>query len=72
MRVKDLIQNELFGWKDWEVGWLITACLEIMVLSIYWLDIAIGIMSASTGVACVVYTANNKLQDGFGHHRPII
>lgn len=61
MRVKKLIENELSGWKSWEVGWLITACLVIMGLSIYWQDTVIGIISATTGVACVVCTGKGKL-----------
>ena len=61
MRVKDLIQNELSGWKVWEAGWLITACLVIIGLSIYWQDTVIGIISAATGVACVVCTGKGKL-----------
>lgn len=61
MRVKQLIRNELSGWKFWEVGWLITACLVIMGLSMYWQDTVIGIISATTGVACVVCTGKGKL-----------
>lgn len=54
-------KEELKGWKTWEVAWLLIACAVIMGLSIYWKDSAIGIISATTGVACVVCTGKGKL-----------
>ena len=59
--VKKFIRNELAGWKAWEAGWLITACVIITILSIYWGDTLMGIISATTGVACVVCTGKGKL-----------
>ena len=58
--MRKLIKNELSGWKTWEVNWLGLACLIITVLSIYWGDNAMGIVSATTGVACVVLTGKGK------------
>lgn len=55
------LKNECSGWKKWEVTWLLVACSVIMGLSIYWNDTAIGIISATTGVACVVCTGKGKL-----------
>lgn len=55
------IKNELSGWKVWEVIWLFVACTIITGLSIYWGDTPMGIISATTGVICVVCTGKGKL-----------
>ena len=55
------IKNELSGWKAWEVIWLLVACTIITGLSIYWGDTPMGIISATTGVICVVCTGKGKL-----------
>lgn len=57
----ELIKNEFKGWKVWEIAWLIIACSIITGLSIYWGDNLMGIISATTGVACVVCTGKGKL-----------
>lgn len=54
-------KEELKGWKPWEVIWLVISCVVIMGLSIYWKDSPVGIISATTGVACVVCTGKGKL-----------
>ena len=59
--MKNLIKNELKGWKAWEIFWLLLTCAIICVLSIYWKDTAVGIVSAVAGVACVVCTGKGKL-----------
>lgn len=59
--MKQLIKNELAGWKALEVAWLIFACAIIAGLSIYWGDTIMGIISTITGVACVVCTGKGKL-----------
>lgn len=59
--MKDFIQNELSGWKRAEVFWLLAACVVIAGLSVYWGDSLMGIISATTGVACVVCTGKGKL-----------
>lgn len=58
---KKLIIQELKGWKLWEIAWLVTSSLVILGLSLYWKDTVIGIISAITGVACVVCTGKGKL-----------
>lgn len=55
------IKEEFLGWKTWEVMWLSIACITIFALSVYWKDTAMGIISATTGVACVVCTGKGKL-----------
>lgn len=57
----NIIKREFEGWKFWEVSWLILACGIITGLSIYWGDTLMGIISATTGVACVICTGKGKL-----------
>ena len=59
--MRKFIKNELSGWKTWEVLWLMTGCLVIIGLSIYWGDSLMGIVSSTTGVACVICTGKGKL-----------
>lgn len=56
----DFMKQELSGWKKWEVFWLGFAVLIIVSLSLYWQESAIGIISAISGVACVVLTGKGK------------
>lgn len=60
-KVKTFIKNEITGWSKWEISWLVIACSIITGLSIYWGDNLMGIISATTGVACVVCTGKGKL-----------
>ena len=60
-KVSQFIKEELSGWKLWEVVWLFSACAVIAALSVYWHDSFMGIISATTGVACVVCTGKGKL-----------
>lgn len=57
----NIFKNEFVGWKKLEVAWLLIACSVITGLSIYWGDTLMGIISATTGVACVVCTGKGKL-----------
>lgn len=57
----NLIKNELKGWRVWEIIWLLFASLVIIVLSVYWGDNLMGMISATTGVICVVCTGKGKL-----------
>ena len=59
--IRKFIREELSGWKKWEVAWLLAACTVIAVLSIYWQDTIMEIISATTGVACVVCAEKGKL-----------
>ena len=59
--MRDFVKNELTGWKKFEVLWLVLACGVITGLSIYWGDTVMGIISSTTGVACVVCTGKGKL-----------
>lgn len=61
MKLKEIVKNEITGWKKFEVIWLVLACAVIIGLSIYWNDSLMGIISATTGVACVVCTGKGKL-----------
>lgn len=57
----NLIKREFEGWKFFEVSWLFVTCIIIASLSIYWGDTVMGVISATTGVACVVCTGKGKL-----------
>ena len=59
--IRSYITEELSGWKKWEVIWLLVSCAVIFALSVYWKDSVMGIISATTGVACVVFTGKGKL-----------
>ena len=59
--MKSIVKNEITGWKAAEILWLVLACTVIAGLSIYWGDSLMGIISAVTGVACVVCTGKGKL-----------
>lgn len=59
--MQELIKLEIKGWRKIEVLWLVLATLIITGLSIYWDESLIGIISAVTGVICVVLTGKGKL-----------
>ena len=40
--MKEIMKNELKGWKCWEITWLLIACVIITGLSIYWKDTPMG------------------------------
>ena len=61
MKMRELIKNEFKGWQLKEIIWLALATIVITALSIYWGDTLMGIISASTGVICVVLTGKGKL-----------
>lgn len=59
--MRNLLKNELVGWRAIEFFWLVLACGVITGLSVYWEDSLMGILSSVTGVACVVCTGKGKL-----------
>lgn len=59
-KVKNFLKNEMKGWKEFDVFWLFTATAVILGLSIYWKDNIVGIISALTGVWCVIFTGKGK------------
>ncbi len=58
--VKKFFKNEIKGWKKLDVCWLAVATAVILGLSLYWKDSLIGIISALTGVWCVIFTGKGK------------
>ena len=60
-KIKTFCKQELTGWKIWEVAWMLSAIAIIIALSIYWQESFMGIVSATTGVACVILTGKGKL-----------
>ena len=59
-KMQKYVKSELTGWKKMEVAWPAIASAVILALSIYWKDSMIGIMSALTGVWCVILTGKGK------------
>ena len=59
--MNELIENELKGWKSWEIAWLVLATISITVISIVLGDTLLGIVSAITGIVCVICTGKGKL-----------
>jgi len=55
------IKNELEGWKLWEILWIVISTVTILSLSIYSKENLIAIISAITGVVCVVMTGKGKI-----------
>ena len=64
-KLKLYIKEELRGWNIWEILWLISSCLIIIALSLYWNDSLMGIISATSGVAYVIFTGKGKLLSFF-------
>ena len=62
-KIRSFIKTELSGWKPVELAWLAIASVVILGLSIYWKDSAMGIISALTGVWCVVLTGKGKVSN---------
>lgn len=63
--MKKFIKDELYGWTKGEVIWLIFTCITITALSIYWQDSLMGIISAVTGIAYVIFAGKGKLSAYF-------
>ena len=59
--MKELVKSELKGWKPFDVIWLGTATVIILILSLIWKDNTIGIICALTGIWCVILTGKGKL-----------
>ena len=59
-KLKHILQNEVSGWKKWELCWLFFSCIVIIIMSIYCQETVMGIVSATTGVAYVVLMGKGK------------
>lgn len=59
--MKELLKNEIIGWKKWEISWLLVATILITVISIILGDTIMGILAAITGIICVILTGKGKL-----------
>ena len=59
-KVKQCLSSELHGWKKSEILWLIVASFVILFLSLYWGENLVGIISALTGVWCVILTGMGR------------
>lgn len=59
-KITKYLKEEFLGWGKFEVLWLAVASCVILALSLYWKDTGLGILSALTGVWCVVFTGKGK------------
>lgn len=59
--LKRFAAGELKGWQKAEIVWFFGATAVILGLSLYWKDSLIGILSALTGVWCVILTGKGKI-----------
>lgn len=57
---RKFIRSEMTGWKVPDIIWLAVATAVILGLSIYWKDNWISLVSAITGVWCVILTGKGK------------
>ena len=60
-KIKETLNNELYGWRKVEVFWLVFTTIAITIISIIVGDTAIGIIASTTGVICVVLTGKGKV-----------
>lgn len=58
---KYIINNEILGWKKWEIIWMLVASVVILVFSLICGEDIIYILAAITGSICVVCTGKGKL-----------
>ncbi len=63
--MKKFLKNELYGWNPGEIIWLLFTCTVITLLSIYWDDTWMGIISAVCGIAYVIFAGKGKLSAYF-------
>ncbi len=60
-KLKLYLKREIQGWSKGEVMWLFSSCFIILALSVYWNDTPLGMISAISGVAYVIFTGKGKL-----------
>nr|MCR5662346.1 nicotinamide riboside transporter PnuC [bacterium] len=58
--IKNFINEELTGWKTWEISWLIACCIVIAAVSLNLKDTWMGITAAVTGNIYVICTGKGK------------
>ncbi len=64
-KIKEIIERESKGWKNWQVAWMIFATVMILGISIYQKDPVIGIGASITGVICVILCGMGKVSNYF-------
>lgn len=56
----NILKKDLKNWNRQEISWLCISTIAIMIISLMWKDDLIGIISAISGVLCVVFTGKGK------------
>lgn len=64
-KIQDFIKSQCSNWQKNELIWLFFATAVILGLSIYWEESLVGIVSAITGVFCVVLVGKGKISNYF-------
>ena len=64
-KLKELIEREFTGWKNWQIAWMVFATVMILGISIYQKDPIIGIAASITGVICVILCGMGKVSNYF-------
>ena len=65
MKVKELLARELSGWKTWQIAWMAFATLTILGVSLYQGETLIGVLTALTGVVCVILCGMGRVSNYF-------
>lgn len=65
MKVKALLARELSGWKPRQVVWLTFATLTILGTSLWQGETPIGVLTALTGVVCVILCGMGRVSNYF-------
>ena len=58
--IKRFLKSELTGWTALDIAWLAAPTAVILGLSLYWGDTPASIITALTGVWCVILTGKGK------------
>ena len=59
------LKRDFFGWKKWQILWIVFANIMILGVSLYLGDTVIGILASLTGVTCVILCGMGKVSNYF-------
>lgn len=59
------LKRDFFGWKKWQILWIVFANVMILGVSLYLGDTVIGILASLTGVTCVILCGMGKVSNYF-------
>ncbi|WP_296887627.1 nicotinamide riboside transporter PnuC [uncultured Methanobrevibacter sp.] len=59
--MNEFLKNELFGWKSWEIVWMLIATVGITIITVALGEDYLGLIAAVTGIICVILAGKGKL-----------